>query len=163
MPQTIDVDRGVTMRQVVRFDAKNPHKFEPDPQYGGMTVYMYKDEPGVYYDVHHKVVPEAVAAKAGFDTTKLAKARRKREAMAQFEEKLRAELAMEVEEEIILREGGGYKVIQLPEGRARIVDSDSNEAVTPVPMTKTEAIRLFGELTAGVKASSKSETAEQEE
>ncbi len=145
----IDIDRGVTIRQIVAFnDPSNPRKYEPDINYGGMAVYMYKDEPGVYYNAHGQVVPEPIAERAGFPTAKLAKAKRRRDAVAALEAQFRAELdADEQEAEIVLAEGAGYKVVQLPMGRAKVVDADTGLAVTPVPMPVEAAKVLFGELT----------------
>lgn len=137
----IDVDRGVTIRQVVKF---NDHgQFSPDPAYGGLMVYMYKDEPGVYYDTHGRKVPEHLADIAGFDTKRNAKSRRKHEAMKDFERKLAQELALEADEEIILAENSEYRVVALPMERAKIVDRETGAPVTHVPMPQADALSLF--------------------
>lgn len=161
----IDIDRGVTLRQIVAFnDPSNPRKFEPDINYGGMAVYMYKDEPGVYYDVHGKPVVEAIAKKAGFPTDKLAKAKRRRDAVAALEAQFRAELdADDQEEEVVLAEAGGYKVVSLPMGRAKVVDKDTGDSVTPVPMPVEAAKVLLGELTKGIEAATVVEAKQQKE
>lgn len=143
----IDVDRGVTMRQIVRFDRDNPHKFDADPSYGGMIVYMYKDDPGKYYDVHGKPLPEGIAKKAGFPVDRLAKMRKKREAMEAFEQKLKTELATEMDEEVVLAEAGDWKVVAMPMERAKVVDKETGEAVTAVPMPQADAIALLEHLT----------------
>lgn len=145
----IDIDRGVTLRQIVAFnDPANPRKFEPDINYGGMAVYMYKDEPGIYYDVHGKVIPEVLAKRAGFPTDKLAKAKRRRDAVAALEAQFRAELdAEDQDEEVVLAEAGDWKIVQLPMGRAKVVDKTNGESVTPVPMPVEAAKVLLGELT----------------
>lgn len=143
----IDVDRGVTMRQIVRFDKSNPHKFEADATYGGMIVYMYKDDPGKYYDVHGKPLPEGIAEKAGFPVSRLAKMRKKREAMQAFEQKLRNELAAEMDEEVVLAEAGDWKVVAMPMDRAKVVDKETGEAVTAVPMPQADALALLKHLT----------------
>ena len=144
----IDVDRGVTIRQIVKFDEKNRHKFEPDPQYGGLTVIMYKDAPGTYFDVHGHKVPEEIAGKAGFPIAQLAKARKHREKLAELDQMLRLELNLENEEEIIMEQAGDYKVIALPMDRAKIVDIETGNSVTPVPMPRSDAMMLFKSLTA---------------
>lgn len=153
----IDVDRGVTIRQVVKFDKVNPSKFNPDPQYGGLTVYMYVDAPGVYYDVHGRVVPEGLAEMAGFEIKALAKQRHKREALEAFNKKLTAEFATEVgDEEEIIAEDGDWKVVALPMQRAKIVDKSSGEAITAVPMPRADALVLLAHLTGtadGIKVS----------
>jgi len=140
----IDVDRGVSIRQVVKFDGP---KFEPDEKYGGLTVYMYKDTPGVYFDVHGNKLPDAIAKRAGYPVERLAKARAKREAMQHFEQRLSQELAMEADEEVILAEEGGWKVLGLPMGRAKVVDVETGEPVTAVPMLRDDALAFLAELT----------------
>lgn len=161
----IDIDRGVTLRQIVTFnDPTNPRKYEPDINYGGMAVYMYKDEPGVYYDAHGKVVPELMAQKAGFPTDKLAKAKRRRDAVAALEAQFRAELeADDQDEAVVLAEAGGYKVIALPMGRAKVVDKDTGDSVTPVPMPVEAAKVLLGELTKTIEAATVVEAKQQKE
>lgn len=144
MAHVIDVDRGVTLRQIVAFDKKNPAKFLPDPTYGGLSVYMYKDEPGIYYDPHGNQVPEGIAKIAGFDTNKLARARKKKEALASFEKEMSRQLALEDEGEIeILAEKGDWQVIAMPMDRAKIVDKTSGEMVTAVPLPRLDAMNLL--------------------
>lgn len=162
---SINLDRGVTMRQIVAFnDPKNPRKYEPDINYGGMAVYMYKDTPGVYFDVHGKEIPEVIAAKAGFPVGKLAKARRRKEAVAALEAEFRRELEVEdIEEETIVAEAGAYKVVALPMGRARVVDRETGDSVTPVPLPLEAAKVLLGELTKGAEAAKVVEAKQQKE
>lgn len=143
---TIDVDRGVSIRQIVAFDKVNNLKFQPDPKFGGLTVYMYLDTPGVYLDVHERAIPEALAEMAGFDVKTLAKQRHKREALAAFDAKLKAEMEIDVEEEEILAQMGDWKVIALPLERAKVVDIVTGEAVTAVPMPKADALILLASL-----------------
>lgn len=146
MPMEIDVDRGVSIRQITKFE--NQHKFTPDAKYGGLTVYMYKSEPGIYYDVHGRLVPEGLAGMAGFEVEKNAKLRNKRDAMAKFEKRLAQELAIETEdEEVVIVEEGDWKVVALPMERAKIVDKATGEAVTAVPMPRADALVLLAHLT----------------
>lgn len=143
----IDVDRGVIFRQIVKFDAKNPNRFEPDHQYGGLSVYMYVDTPGVYFDVHGKEVAPALAKKAGYDTTKLGKLRAKALALEEYNERLKAELAIELEgDEEVLAEAGDWKIVALPNDRAKVVDKETGEAVTAVPMSRKDAKQLLSDL-----------------
>lgn len=143
----IDVDRGVSMRQVVAFDKINPAKFQPDPKYGGLTVYMYLDAPGVYYDVHGRIVPEGLAEMAGFDVKVNAKLRNKREAMNQFEKRLAQELLLEDgDEEVVIAQEGDWKVLALPMERAKIVDITTGEPITAVPMPRADALVLLAHL-----------------
>lgn len=143
----IDVDRGVTMRQIVAFDKANPKRFEPDIKYGGMTVYMYKSEPGVYYDVHGNTIPEGIAKLAGFETDKLSKMRRKRLAVEAFKEQVSRQLNMEEDEEtVILQTAGDWQVISLPNKRAKIVDKETGQIITPIPLPEKDALSLLKEL-----------------
>lgn len=142
----IDVDRGVHMKQIVKFDEKNPNSFTPDNKYGGLMVYMYVDEPGLYYDVHGKNVAEGMAALAGFDVNKFAKARKRREALAAYDKRLEQELSLEKDEEVILAEAGDWRVIALPLQRARVIDIETGEAVTAAPMTQADALELLKHL-----------------
>lgn len=136
----IDVDRGVTIRQIVKFDGP---KFEADVSLGGLTVYMYKDEPGIFLDAHGKRVPDALAAKAGYDIVRLGKLRAKRAAIEAFSARMAEELAVEDGEEVTLAEAGDWKVIALPMDRAKVVDAYTGEAVTAVPMPRGDAIKLL--------------------
>lgn len=142
----IDIDRGVSIRQIVKFDEKNPRKFEPDIAYGGMVVYMYKDEPGIYYDAHGKKLPEHMAKLAGFEVGKLAKARMKKEAVAKFTQQMTDALAAEFGDEVVLKEAGDWKIVQMPMNRAKIVDKESGLAVTAVPMPVEDAYKLLDNL-----------------
>lgn len=140
------LDRGVTIRKAVKFDKKNTQHF--DDTYGGLEVIMYKDQPGIYYDIHGNVVHENIAKMAGFPVDKLAKSKLYREKMAAVQKKLRAELEdiqME-EEQIVLAEAGDWRVIALPGDRAKVIDKNDNN-ITPLPMPVAEAKALLRDLT----------------
>lgn len=150
----IDLDRGVTIRQIVAFtDHTNPRHYEPDINFGGLAVYMYKDDPGKYYDAHGKPLPEGIAERAGFPVGKLAKARKRKEAVAKLEAQFRAELeADELDEVRVIAEAGEWQVIELPMGRAKVVDKETGDSVTPVPLPIEAAKVLLGELTKTAEA-----------
>lgn len=144
----IDVDRGVTIRQIVKFDKVNQAKFEPDMKYGGLTVYMYKDDPGTYYDVHGNKVPDGIAKMAGYPVDKLSKLRRKKEAMAIFEREMAKQLNMEEDEEVvILAEAGDWQVIRVSNGRAKIIDKETGDLITRTLLPEKDALSLLKELT----------------
>ena len=143
----IDVDRGVTIRQIVKFDKVNTHKFEPDMKYGGLTVYMYKDDPGVYYDVHGNKLPDGVAKLAGYPIDILAKQRRKKEALKAFDEEMKRQLDLEPDEEsVVLASDGDWAVMSLPGGRARVVDRETGKSITPLTLPEKDALLLLKEL-----------------
>lgn len=145
MPSVIDLDRGVTMHKIVKFVGVN--KFEADQAFGGMCIYMYKDEPGVYYDDHGRKVPEALAEKAGFPIKEHAKQRAIREATAKFKEQMAAQLRVGDEELTVIKAAGDWQVLRLPLGRAKIVDRETGESVTPTVMTEADALMLLDQLT----------------
>lgn len=162
MVNKIDVNRGVTMRKAVQFDEKNKYKFTP--AYGGLEVYMYKDNPGVYYDAHGNEVSEKMAGLAGFPTSKLAQERKRKERLEKFKEQVDQELALMNEDDpVVLAEAGNYQVVQAPGGRARIMTKDG-EFLTPIPITKNEAMKLL-DLTAEPKVGKveKNKNAEEKE
>lgn len=137
----IDVNRGVTIRKAVRFDEKNPKRFETI--YGGLEVYMYKDQPGVYYDAHGNKVNEKLAGIAGFPTSKLANERKRKERLDAFKDQVDKELALLSEDDpVVLAERDDWKIVQAPGGRARIMTLDG-DYVTPLPITKKEAFQLL--------------------
>lgn len=148
MAEKIDVDRGVVLQQIVAFDKTNTSKFTPDPKYGGMSVYMYVDEPGIYYDVHGNKLPEAMAKMAGFDVQKHAKLKKRREALADFDKQMAAQLDMEGDEVEIIKEQGDWQVIALAAGRAKVVDKDTGLPVTATPLPRADALALLTMLNA---------------
>lgn len=159
MAEKIDVDRGVELRQIVAFDKVNPSKFVPDPKYGGMSVYMYVGEPGVYYDVHGNKVPETMAELAGFETKKNAKLLKKQQAMADFNKLMDEQLAMETDEVEIIKEQGDWQVIALAAGRAKVVDKETGLPVTPTPLPRADALKLLTMLSNEASAEGVSATA----
>ncbi len=131
MPQGIDVNRGVMIKK--------------HPSMG--LVYMYMDTPGVFLNTFGKEVPNEIAAQAAFDVETLGKERlkreRMREAMTAIEVEL--ELAITAEEETILWERGGYRVVKLSLGKAYVYD-DENNKLTPIAIPQEEAKLLLDHL-----------------
>ncbi len=131
MPEGIDVNRGVMIQ---KHDSMG-------------LVYMYIDTPGVYLNAFGKEVPEAVAKGAAFDTETLGKERVKRERMAEAMTaiEIELELAVTAEEETILWERGGYRVVKLSHGKAYLFD-DENNKLTPIAIPQEEAKLLLDHL-----------------
>lgn len=123
---TIDLDRGVTKRLTS----------------AGVSVYMYKDEPGVFRSAFGSEVSADIAREAGFEVDKLLKERDKRarlsEAMTAIEQEYN-EYA-EGGKEIVEREG--WKLIAIGNGMHNIMDPDGNK-VNPMPMAAEAAGKLF--------------------
>lgn len=132
MSQTllIDLNRGVEVRK---------HKAS------GMSVYMYRDTPGVYLNAFAKEVPEKLAAEAGFPIKEYAKRRTAKERLANAMDAIEAELAITGETRKILASRGGYEVLAVGLGRARILDDDGN-SLTEEPMAEDYALKLLTEL-----------------
>lgn len=130
MAISIDLDRPFLMRKAASMN---------------MKIFMYFDTPGVYLNVHGAPVSIALAEKAGFDTKKWAKAKLKNDKMAEFKAKIEAELEMEPEdenEEIVLKEAGGMKIVQRPLGLADVYDADG-EKLNDKSITVVEAELLL--------------------
>ena len=131
MSDGIDVNRGVMIQ---KHDSMG-------------LVYMYIDTPGVYMNAFGKEVPEAVAKGAHFDIETLGKERIKRERMAEAMTaiEIELELAVTADEETILWERGGYRVVKLALGNAYVYD-DENNKLTPIAIPQEEAKLLLDHL-----------------
>lgn len=127
----IDVNRGVVSRM---------HRET------GVRVYMYFDKPGYYYNEHEHSVSEDFAAAAGFPVEQHAKERFRSEKMAEFNEKLTAQLAAddEASEKAVLKSKGEYRVLAFGYG-AIVVDADGNK-MTPTAIPKEQAFGLLDAL-----------------
>lgn len=115
--------------QAVDYDRPTIIRIEPTT---GMDVCMYKDAPGVYFTSTGKPVPEALAAKAGFNVEANERLRIKRERIRNFaqtleQEELQAELEVKQgKPKEIVHEADGFKVVALGPGRHAVEDPDGN-------------------------------------
>lgn len=128
----IDLDRGVVIR-------KHPT---------GVEVFEYKDDPGVYLNTFGKVVHDDLAKEAGYDTGKQAKAKLRKERMAEALARIEAELADgdgEAGDRKVVNERDGFKVVDIGLGRFIIEDPDGGN-LTKQPLTKQEVEVVFGKL-----------------
>jgi len=139
----IDYDRGCIIR------------IEPTT---GMDVVMYRREPGIYYTGTGREVPEALAKRAGFDTDAHARARAKREKLAQFAQLLDREEAddhasLSAKPKDVVYEAEGFKVISLGGGRHAVEDIDANVLTGKGKfVTREVAIKLVDEMVEGERA-----------
>ncbi len=131
MSDGIDVNRGVMIQR--------------HPSMG--LVYMYIDTPGVFLNTFGKEIPEKIAAQAAFDVETLGKERIKRERMSEAMTaiEIELELAITAEEENVIWERGGYRVVKLALGNAYVFD-DENNKLTPIPIPLEEAKLLLDHL-----------------
>lgn len=130
----IDLDRGVTMKQSYISETR---------------VYMYKDEPGSFYDDFGRPVSEAVAAAAGFDTVALGRVKFLQDKKNQFQAEIDAALkdaAGSLTEEVVASSETGFTMLHLGGNRFKIVDVDGT-MISPRPLNKEDADRLFELLT----------------
>lgn len=127
----IDFDRGVIFSQ-------HPSM--------AVWVYMYVDSPGHYLNAFGNPVPEQLAKEAGFDVEKHAKERKRRERMQEAKDAIDAELA-EINEEnaVVVKEKGGFKVVDIGLGRHNVLDPDGNR-LNPVPLSLDLAEKLVDRL-----------------
>lgn len=124
----IDLNRGVTIR------------YHPS----GMAVYMYKAEPGVFYNAFAVEVTAKVAAQAGFNTNTLLKERQKRDRIAHAHAAIEREFAGAHESREVL-ERAGYKVFHVGLGNHDLVDPEGNK-LNPVPLPEEATMRLLDAL-----------------
>ena len=131
MTDGIDANRGVMIQR--------------HPSMG--LVYMYIDTPGVFLNTFGKEVPEKIARQAHFDVEELGKEKQKRERMAKAMTaiEIELELAITADEETILWERGGYRVVKLSHGKAYVFD-DENNKLTPIAIPQEEAKLLLDHL-----------------
>lgn len=122
-----------------------------------MYIHMYVKTPGVYLDDHGNEVPEELAEEVGFDVKKYKKARLKAEALTEFHKEMEEKLAYLGEEDDIMAQEAGYKVVAVSEDAANVVDENNNVLNTNV-LPKAAAMLLFNKLTAGKKQSKINET-----
>lgn len=128
----IDYNRGVTARE------------EPA---SGVRVYMYKDAPGLYYDAHGHEVSEKLARRAGFNVPDLRRERLKRDAIKKSMDEIEASYEQEKREkkEKIIKEEGGYKIVERAFGRCWVIGPD-NAQLSDKPLTREEAKHVFKEI-----------------
>ena len=122
----IDLNRGVSKRIV------------PDSK---ITVCMYKDDPGIYYDIAGRLLPEKIAAKAGFNIKNESTRRKKILKLKEAREEIEKEFSS-VDENEVFYQRGPYKAIARGNNGAEIIDEDGNKISSGV-MPKTEAKTLI--------------------
>lgn len=130
MSRVIDYDRGVSIRQ---------HKQT------GIMVYMYKDTPGVYYNVHGTEVAEDFAGEAGFDIASLGKQRTLRERMSAAMDEIKAELDLAGEAGEVVKEQGGLKIVRINDDKFQVLDENGNK-ISPIPLPLDQATLLLDKL-----------------
>lgn len=125
----IDLNRGVTYKKHNK----------------GIQVYMYKDDPGRFYDASGNIVSDSFAKTAGFDTRKL-------KAKGDIQRKINdlgGQLKKEydsLDQRAVLYENSGYKVLEASAKFADIID-ESGKVMNVTPLLKKEAIDMLKSMT----------------
>lgn len=122
MTKQLDLDRGVKIR-------KHPT---------GASVFMYKDQPGVYYNAFGRVVPDKFARAAGFDTETLGRERLRRERIEVAAQTINKEFQAAQGNREVVAERAGFKMVKLPMGRFEVV-SPEGDKVHDKYLTRREA------------------------
>lgn len=118
MPREIDVNRGVSIWRYPK---------------GGMDVFMYKNEPGIYLDAHGREVPEKLAKAAGAPVEKYRKRRMIKEEQARVTEALKEKYELDAPE--VVKEVDGLQLIELPGGMmrvSRVVEGETEHLSQPI-------------------------------
>lgn len=129
----IDYDRGVIIKLIKDL---------------GMEVFMYKREPGVYYSQHGTVVPDALAAKAGYDIEYLGRLRKHQNMVAQATEAYARQLDVDTGKATrqIVAERDGFQVVLLGGVRHAVLSPDGLELTKGMPLTEKVALDLLNDL-----------------
>lgn len=131
----IDYDRGVLKR------------IEPVSK---LEVYMYVDTPGVYLNAHGTPVAEALGKSAGFPVEFYAKQRVRKERMAQAMDAISTELDLVENVTTVVREKGGFKIVDIGLGRHQVHDPDGDN-LTKEPLTAQQADLVLDQLVPSIK------------
>ncbi len=124
----INLNRGVTMRK------------EPA---SGITVCMYKDQPGIFMDLKEKLLPTSFAKDAGFDIKALEKQKDYNKAIGEAQDSLSKEYSGVEEKEVLITEGP-FEAKKAAHGTADVYRD--GEKMNVFAMKQNEAINLVKKL-----------------
>lgn len=111
----IDMTRPVMTR--AKFDAHGK---------SGPKIYMYKDEPGVYYDAHGKEVPAVVAKAAGYNIDVMEKTKTLNMERARLIQRYNDMLAPPPAKIVEIVRPKGHKLVKIGDDLYHIEDIDGN-------------------------------------
>ena len=109
----------------------------------GFDVNMYKNAPGVFYDVNGNALSPTIALEAGFDIKYLQSLKEKRERITAARDAIEREYGEPVDE--VIASSGGFTAVSLGSGLYAILDEDGTRLVDE-PMDRDEAIALVDKL-----------------
>jgi len=125
---SINLDRGVHMRS-------HPSM--------GMDVYMYVDDPGVYFDAHGNKLTSEIAEQAGFPVDDLDQKHRIKEALDAAQKQVMEQFGVAPKGPVAERDG--FKVLDLGLGRYNVLGPDGS-VLTKQPISKEHAMLLLDNL-----------------
>ncbi len=115
---------------------------------GGMMIYMYNDDPGVFYNEHGGRVSNAIAAQANFDVETLAKLHRRKLAMEKATDAVDQEWSEQRSSARVLAEKGEYRLVELGKGHCQVqfIEADGQGSPLSASMAPPAARKLFDDL-----------------
>ncbi len=125
LPSPIDLNRGGTKRM--------------DPK-TGVSVWMYRDEPGVFRNLKGGLVSGTIALSAGFDVAGLTKKRQYLARVQSATDKIKEEYSMV--DKSIIKEEGGLGLEKLGKGKAatyNVLDMATGTRLNGMPLTLSQA------------------------
>lgn len=112
-----------------------------------MEVFMYKNEPGVYYSAHGKQLPRAIAARAGYDVERLELKRLHKQRLAQASETIASELHLRGDaRKTVVEEGAGFRIVTIGAGRHEVEDADGISLTPGASLSLDLARTVFNDL-----------------
>lgn len=114
----------------------------------GIWINMYKNEPGIFYDMRGGLVSDTLARECGFDVAKLKREADRKGKVSDAMQSIEAEFSDADEREVLFAKGD-YKVIAAAKGFADIFDVEGN-MMNNVKMKRSEALRVAEELTRNI-------------
>jgi hypothetical protein len=116
---------------------------------GGMCIYMYNDEPGVFYNERGGKISDRLAEQAGFDVNSLSREKRKQAAMRAAGLAVEEEFASQGGHSKVVKERGEYRMVEVAEGLFSIqfIEPDGKgTTLTKVALARKAADKLFDDM-----------------
>ena len=93
----------------------------------GMDIFMYVDDPGVYFNAHGMPVVEELARQAGFPVDEYRKEREIRRRKSEAAEAIDAEFERQATEPVLHAERAGFKIMNMGVGRFKVYGPEGEE------------------------------------
>ncbi len=116
---------------------------------GGVQVFMYNDDPGVFLNERGAPVSDVFAGAAGFDVVTLGKLRRKKQALAKAAGSIEEEFEHEGAAANVLVERGEYRLVELAPGHFQVQFIEEDGRGSPLSatvLTRKAAEKIFEDL-----------------